>query len=145
MNFKYKVQPEGMYDKNDLIAVARRGYTQIAKKLLDDQRQDVNQRNWCGSTALIGATLYGHLETVQMLLEHKADPNLATTTGITALHHAVSKDDIEIMQLLLKYKANPNLKALGEHTALHYAISNEVVEMLNAAGVEQQTQNSLKI
>ncbi|MFN4174963.1 MAG: ankyrin repeat domain-containing protein, partial [Parachlamydiaceae bacterium] len=53
-------------------------------------------------TALAHAAYYGHVETVKLLLEHKASPNIANVNRTTSLHTTVYSPfgRLEIMELI---------------------------------------------
>ena len=57
------------------------------RKLLE-ARVDIDSRDDLGRTALMLATLRGHAEAVDLLLEKGADPNVADTEGVTPLQAA---------------------------------------------------------
>ncbi len=61
---------------------------------------------------LLPAARSGNLETVRLLLEHKADPNARETwRGETALMLAANEGHAEVIRLLLKHGADANLQS----------------------------------
>jgi ankyrin repeat protein len=72
---------------NKLITAAKSGSEYRVSRLLT-QGADPNARNSNGHTALMMASVYGHLEVVTTLLKSGADKNLKSTSGSTALDFA---------------------------------------------------------
>ena len=54
-----------------------------------------------GNTALMRATIHGHIETARLLLDSGANVNYKRKDGDTALLIAIEKNQAEIVQLLL--------------------------------------------
>jgi ankyrin repeat protein len=85
----------------------------------------VNPQGLAGWTALHKAAHGGHLEAVQMLLEHNADVNLRNILGEFPIHRAASPCDYrghpDIMQQLLDHGADPNARDNDNSTPLHYS------------------------
>jgi ankyrin repeat protein len=88
--------------------VCRGGVPDVVKWLLNHGADPNPQgcRNW---PPLIIVANYGHLEVVQMLLEHNADIHIWNDSGMTPLHKAASgrsdRDQVDIMQVLLHHSA----------------------------------------
>ena len=76
-----------------------------------------------GFTALMFASVNGHSEIVQLLLNAKAKPDLQTDNGETALYVAAVRGYPDIVQLLLEYGADPNISTRHGKTAIHAAAS----------------------
>ena len=77
--------------------------TEAMLLLLEKYKMDVNNRNKYGETALIVASIKGHLEGVRLLLskyENSIDVNIQDGTGKTAFMHAKSGNNVQIMKLL---------------------------------------------
>ena len=71
--------------------------------LLQDKRIEINQHNKGGSTALMCASINGHKEIVEMLLDHKdINVNLEDDFGVTAI--LIAHRDQELLQILSKHK-----------------------------------------
>lgn len=66
---------------------AETGNLAVLRKLLE-MRLDIDSRDDLGRTALMLATLRGHSEAVDLLLEKGADPNVADKKGVTPLQAA---------------------------------------------------------
>jgi ankyrin repeat protein len=66
-----------------------------------------------GQTPLACACKMGHVDTVKMLLDHRADPNLERAGGITALHEAIVSKRLSVIELLLQL---PTVKLTSMHS-----------------------------
>ena len=62
---------------------------------------DINSVGDHGYSALLEATLLGHLQVVRWLLAHGADVNLTSTDGSSPLWWACCKGHVDIAELLL--------------------------------------------
>ncbi|KAI1005761.1 hypothetical protein K3495_g2455 [Podosphaera aphanis] len=62
----------------------------------------LNAQNLAGNTALHWAALNGHLETVQVLIEHGANPTIRNCRGHDAIYEAELNDKTEIVEWVLK-------------------------------------------
>jgi|GEM_PF-2365874 len=99
-----------------------------------------------GVTALITASVRGHLDTVQVLLEHGADVNAQDNTGSTALILAACYGHADIVRALLDHGADPNVHKEGSTTALMYACSYcsvDMVRMLLDKGADVNAKGSM--
>src|SRR4051812_21685375 len=81
------------------------------REILEIQPTLVNTENTDGLTPLGYAAHYGHIETVEVLLQYGAEPNVLSHSKIayipsnTALHTAIAgKRNLEVIQLLLSHK-----------------------------------------
>ncbi|KZE46334.1 hypothetical protein AV540_01620 [Brevibacillus parabrevis] len=63
---------------------------------------DTTITNRFGGTALIPAADRGHVEIVQLLIEHGANVNLADSDGATPLSHAKKRGFREMVDMLAK-------------------------------------------
>ena len=98
---------------------------------------DVNQKDKDGYTALYLASLFGHIDVVNLLLQH---PNLKinqqTKRGNTALHIASYNGHTEIAKSLLNHSdIDVNIKNNDGNTPLHKASKNgktDIVKLLLA-------------
>jgi ankyrin repeat protein len=67
---------------------------------------DVNERNYCGSNALLVAVQYNHKAVIYTLLRCRyIDVNLPDTLGLTALMKAAMCGNIKIVDMLCKHPA----------------------------------------
>ncbi|XP_055857259.1 ankyrin-3 [Episyrphus balteatus] len=100
------------------------------------KREDPHSVDALSRAPIHYAAAYGHIDCLNILLQHKSPVDITTAKGITPLHLAVNSE--EIVRLLLSHRANPNRKTFttGE-TALHIAIRQgnlQVVELLLQSG-----------
>jgi len=111
-----------------------------------EQCADINQATEHGTTALMKASLKGHVEVVRLLLEKGANVNQFKKDSTvqpekycsTALIFASQKGHVEVVKLLLAYKANPHLLMSNGYSALIAASINghdKVVKVLLESGV----------
>ena len=91
-------------DDNDLIAAAKRGDTELCKRLLENGA-DVNAADEVGWTPLHSAAANGKTETCKLLLENGADINAEDEGGKTPLHYATVNGNTETCELLKTYGA----------------------------------------
>jgi uncharacterized protein len=68
----------------------------------------VNARDATGATALLGATQWRDLKTVDLLLRARADANIANNYGIRPLGLACLSGSVELVERLLAGGADPN-------------------------------------
>ncbi|XP_075391032.1 ankyrin repeat domain-containing protein 13A [Tenrec ecaudatus] len=76
-------------------------YRQLEKELRD---QNVEAQDPRGRTLLHLAVSLGHLESVRVLLRHKADVTKENSQGWTVLHEAVSTGDPEMVFTVLQHR-----------------------------------------
>jgi ankyrin repeat protein len=76
---------------------------------------DVNERQADGTTAIIWAAHWDHLEMARLLVARGANVNLATDLGVTALSLACTNGSVAMVDLLLRAGANANAaRSTGE-------------------------------
>ncbi|XP_074291237.1 E3 ubiquitin-protein ligase XBAT33 [Silene latifolia] len=79
---------------------AAKGHNEIVALLLENGAE-VNSRNYCGQTALMQASRYGHWEVVQTLLLLRCNVTRADyLSGRTALHFAAVNGHVRCIRLL---------------------------------------------
>lgn len=130
-------------DVIELIQASTRGDTEKVQALLN-RGVDVNSKhplNWW--TALMAASLYGRVETVQLLVLAGADLDLKDKNRSTALMKAVQtmpeKDESDllrrkakIIEILLNAGANPSLEDKFEGTPWQVAIYKKETPLVDA-------------
>jgi hypothetical protein len=100
-----------------------------------------------GETALMHAARWGHVETVQALLNAGANPDVQSETeGFSALWKAASVNEYVVVQLLIAAGADPDGQSGFGDTPLNYAVREhhlETVQILLSGGADTDIQNSL--
>lgn len=97
---------------------------------LFSQGAGLDAADYKGWTALMIATIEGHVEVARGLLEHGADVNATNSKGWAALRFAVSMDETEILQLLLDAGADANIADHEGRTALMQAAGENIRDSL---------------
>jgi ankyrin repeat protein len=91
-----------------------------------------------GSTPLMHAAAVGSVESMKLLLDHKASVNAANAAGLTALMMSVT--DIDKVRLLLAAGADVNVATKRGRTALMLAAASDgsapIVRLLMARGAD---------
>src|SRR5574337_289668 len=101
---------------------------------------DVNAADEYGWTALMRASLRGHLEVVQLLIANGAWVHVKSNEGWTALMRASLAGHLEVVQTLLAQGVDVKARQDNGVTALriaHYKSENEVVQLLKKAGANE--------
>ncbi|CAH0589299.1 unnamed protein product [Chrysodeixis includens] len=107
-----------------LEAAARGDAARLASLLAADSR-DINVTDEIGCTALQRAAADGHVEVVQLLLQHGADPNKQDNVhGNTAAHEAAWKGYSRCVSLLAHAGAELRARNAAGFAALHLACQN---------------------
>ncbi|MDT4897300.1 MAG: hypothetical protein QOH25_2377 [Acidobacteriota bacterium] len=88
--------------------------------------------NDTGWTALMIATIEGHVDVVRVLLEYGAEVSAENNRGWTALRFAVSMDETEILYMLLAAGAEANIADHEGKTALMQAAGENIEGSLKA-------------
>ena len=91
-------------------------------KALLDMGANVDECDERGSTALMTAAQWGHVEVCRLLLERGADVNKSDKQGDTALHEAARADEMDAVEVLGEWEG-VDVDAKNKHgcTALHVA------------------------
>jgi ankyrin repeat protein len=63
-------------------------------KFLLDRNSDINITNVDGNTPLITASIYGHIEMMEILIEHGANPDIINNEGYHFMDYIKEGDDI---------------------------------------------------
>ncbi|MBU8879576.1 ankyrin repeat domain-containing protein [Bacillus sp. FJAT-29790] len=87
-------------ENSPLIQAVLNGRTEIVQFLLNQNKQNINDTNKIGQTALIIAADYGYKEIVEILLENGADPSIKSIDGKTASEYATRWGHEDIAALL---------------------------------------------
>lgn len=85
------------------------GFCNLGKRLLDAHRGDVNARGGLYKTPLHAATVKGHRDFVQFLLDNGADVDSRGRRDQTALYTASSLGFADVVRLLISRGANPDV------------------------------------
>lgn len=78
-----------------------------------------------GRSVLHWASVGGHLDLCELLLERGADPILGDETGWTPAMCAACAGRLEVVRLLVGRGADINARNDGGHSALQYAASKD--------------------
>ncbi|OII73377.1 ankyrin-related protein [Cryptosporidium ubiquitum] len=108
--------------QNSLILKASKiGNLQLVRQLIASSKLNANATNEKGFSSLHWASLKGHSQVVEELLNADADPNSKNIMLCTPLHFSANNGFDEIVSKLLKAGADPNsVSALG-HTPIFSA------------------------
>lgn len=105
-------------------------------------KQSISQLAKC----LHMASMWGHQDCVDALIEAGAMTNVHDVNGNTPLIVAVRQDHVSIVKTLIEAKCNVNKATYLAHaTPLHYAVSNgslDCARLLIGAGAEIEAQTS---
>ncbi len=127
-----------------LILAAREDQPRVVEALAKQRGIKLNARNAAGDSALMLASLKGHLEVVQLLLAAGAEYD---HSGWNPLLYAAFDGRLAVVELLLSKGANPNAKAPNLATPLMFAARNgheDVVVRLLKAGADPDWKNDQK-
>jgi ankyrin repeat protein len=110
--------------------------SQIIRSGFDINEQDLEG----GFTALMGASLFGHLNAVDLLLISGADINIKDQSGMIALDYAVNESHLGVIR---RMSSDPGLDRTTRDNQGHTVLVNaviarnfEVVELLLIAGFD---------
>jgi len=117
-----------------LVVASQKGYTKIAK-LLIDSGVNVNTKN----SALKVASLWGNTEIVKLLIDNGVDVNSKTNYG-EALRFAAQNGHTDIVKMLLVAGADVNVKSEDMYgnpqTALSMTHDDDIKKLLIDAGAK---------
>jgi ankyrin repeat protein len=149
-NRKMAVQPEAVDAMFDAI---EEDNVEEVKKLLDQDRGLLEARTGeesefeLGSTPLIVAAAFGHVQIVTLLLERGAEVGARDDLGVTAILAAASCGHEEIVALLLRHGADGLVRCHGGVTPLQSAsrygqlgVVRLLLQHLNGRGIDDADQ-----
>jgi len=125
---------------NDLVTAACLGDSnRVIRLIASGVPVDSIEKGGIGQTPLAGASGYGNLDMVKLLLKSGADPNLASGFhGTTPIIEAISssKVNLEVVRFLLDAGADPNKADLDGNKPLDYlpAAKKDVIDLLVSKG-----------
>ena len=120
------------------------GQTQVIKNLISENKVYLDFQSEDGSTALMKASLFGHLEIVNLLISVGVDVNKKNENKYTSLIIASKRKDKRIIESLISAGADPDLQNKHGDTALTIASEKgdkELVELLISANVKLDLRN----
>lgn len=131
----------------DILNAAAEGTDDVLRRLLANlqDKEVLNTKGQDGDTALHLASVYGHADCAQCLLEAGASADARDEDGATPLHDAAAGGYLNVVQLL--YDAAPSAVRAGDDdgdTPLHNAARGghqEVVEFLLGKGADPAAVN----
>lgn len=124
-----------------LMYAAREGAREAAWVLLHADKNNVDDQNPNGSTALMFAAFAGKAIVAEHIIKAGANINHINNNGHTALMSAAAHGFKNTVTLLLQYNADVAPKDGEGLTALDYARENgytEIIALLEAAAVKQE-------
>ncbi|KAG5268165.1 hypothetical protein AALO_G00208980 [Alosa alosa] len=127
------VRPQSDDEKRrpDIFRALKLGNAQLVREILDEEPAQVNVANADGASSLMLAAVSGHLEMVQLLVDHSADMDKQDTVhGWTALMQATYHGNKDVVKYLLGQGADVNLRAKNGYTAF------DLVMLLNDPDTE---------
>mmetsp|Transcript_7316 Transcript_7316/g.31099 ORF Transcript_7316/g.31099 Transcript_7316/m.31099 type:complete len:299 (+) Transcript_7316:153-1049(+) len=138
---KKRVLKKTKVSRVSLTQACRGGDLATVKAHLAIETTNVNERvPQIEYTPLHYAVFYGHMDIVEVLVEHGAAMDVKTATGLSPLHIAVDQSNVAMCQTLLEGCADPSVVDDLGCTALHRAVikgSFEVVELFLQFSVEE--------
>lgn len=112
---KLTKQRKGMYrdsaGRTKLQVACDKGKYELAKKLIEEEKYDVNDQDNAGNTALHEAALNGHLDIVKLLVSNGAEVNIKSCEIFqdTPLVDASANGHLQIVKYLLSKGADPTI------------------------------------
>ena len=108
-------------DAVPLYHAARRGFRDLAKRLLAKHPEHVTAKDGFDATPLHASVSGGHIDVFSLLIEHFLNVDIRDSFGQTPLHLASWRGHLEIGQQLLSRGADVNGRAADDRTPLYVA------------------------
>ena len=125
----------------------KNGYLDIVKYFLENTDIKIDLPGEDRMTGLMLASLYGHYDLVEYLLEKKARINKKDKFKRTALLHSIRGGNIKVVSYLLTKGADYEQGDSSNNMPLHYACSSgfkNIVQLLLKAGAAPNPSNDWK-
>lgn len=106
----------------ELVKAAANGDAQKCEEILGRPDADVNGI-FAGHTALQAAAQNGHMDALNVLLQHGADIELEDKDGDRAVHHAAFGDEPVVIEALHRHGGDLNARNVRRQTPLHIAVN----------------------
>ena len=101
--------------------------------------------NGSGDSLLMLAAYHGHVDTVKVLLEHKADPEIRNDNGQSPIAGAAFKGDLAVVKALVEGGAQVEGSSFDGRTALMMAAMFnrvEIVDYLISKGADPKAKDA---
>ncbi|CAD5120999.1 DgyrCDS9543 [Dimorphilus gyrociliatus] len=104
-----------------IIQAAKEGDNSSIIDIIDKDPKTLNEVDGLGRNALMYAVHFGHINTVQILLERQIKTDAIAIDGSTAAHRACHDDQANILEYLINYNADLNIQDNFGRAPLHWA------------------------
>ncbi|XP_030071181.1 ankyrin repeat and SOCS box protein 2 isoform X2 [Microcaecilia unicolor] len=124
------------------------GQLECLKLLLKAFPATIDRRTLQEETALYLATIRGHIECINYLLQCGAEPDIANKSRETPLYKACERKHLEAVKLLVQYNSDVNHRCNRGWTALHEAVARndlEAIDILVTGGAKIEAKNAYGI
>ncbi len=101
--------------------ITSKGDFQSLQTLINNDIENINTEDEDGLTPLHYAAFFGHLECINILLQHGANVNSLNKYECTPLHLTVGRKSVACIELLIEHGATLNHKDIDLWTPLHKA------------------------
>lgn len=109
------------------------GNIEAVRKLVEEDLQDINDRNFRGHSPLMCAASYGHVELVRYLISKGADVNSRDLNDNTILMETAFRGHLQVIEILIQSGAETKDRNNRNQTAFDFAIflcKKEAAELL---------------
>lgn len=113
-----------------VIRAAKQGDNNLLLQLTEKDPQSVLAQDALGRSAVVYATQFSCLDTLQLLLEQGADVNVTANDGSTAVHRACHNGNHEALQILIQYDADLTIQDVCGRAPIHWACTTKARECL---------------